>query len=348
VIHAKATSATSALRRALACFFVALAVLAPASACNRADASAGSSPPRGQRSPSTRTASAAQARRKIGISAAADPASIAALKRLGITRVRTGIIWRNYLDPRHFADDRSTPVGSGGHTPPEFFAMDMAAFAAAGIEPLVVVHTPPDGMTLGAGITAMPKFMAGLARRFRGMRWEILNEMNGDDAFNGGWFEVSNQRISMTTRGERYGRLLRPVYDSIKAADPSATVVTGGIDKSLTAFYKGMVATAAGKFDVFAVHDYGPPAAPGFVQKSEEMRPLLHGKPLWCTEVGNDQANEASQARDLASLLDDNDRNDRYDRVYLYTLIGDGNYGLVRPDGSLRQAARLLLDRKAP
>ena len=151
----------------------------------------------------------------------------------------------------------------------------------------------------------------------------------------------------MTVRGERYGRLLRAVYDSIKAADPSAIVVTGGIDKSLTAFYTGMISTAAGKFDVFAVHDYGPPAAPGFAQKSEEMRPLLHGKPLWCTEVGNNQANDAAQASDLANLLDDNDRNDRYDRVYLYTLIGDGNYALVRPDGSLRQAARLLLDRQA-
>lgn len=342
------TSVSFALGRGLARVVATLALVAPMSACSRADASGASSSSRSTPRPSASSAITTQARRKIGISAAADPASIAALKRLGISRVRTGIIWRNYLDPRHFADDRSTPVASGGHTPPEFFASDMATFAAAGIEPLVVVHTPPDRMTLADGIAAMPKFMAGLARQFRGMRWEILNEMNGDDSFNGGWFEVSNPRISMTTRGERYGRLLRVVYDSVKAADPSAIVVTGGIDKSLTAFYTGMIATAAGKFDVFAVHDYGPPAAPGFAQKSEEMRPLLHGKQLWCTEVGNDQANEATQARDLADLLDDNDRNDRYDRVYLYTLIGDGNYGLVRRDGSLRQAARLLLDRKAP
>jgi hypothetical protein len=334
-------------------FYVAAAI--GIAACNRSSAASTADSQLAAATTSAAVAAAAvqeaggaiPPRSNIGIAAAADPKSIALLQRLGIHRVRTTIIWNNYLDPRHFADDRSTPVASGGHTPAEFVAMDLAAFRNAGIEPLVVVHTPPFGMSLTTGITEMPKFMASLASRFRGMRWEILNEMTGEDGFNAGWFQASNKSVSDSVRGDWYGRLLAPVYDAIKARDPTATVVTGGIDRGLRAFYAGLRARAPHKYDVFAVHSYGPPAAPGFKEKSIEARRFLNGVPLWCTEVGSAIANEAAQASDLQALLDDNEANDRYDRVYLYTLMGDESYALVRRDGSLRRSATMIANRSA-
>jgi hypothetical protein len=336
--------------RALVAFALS-SLLAASASCSGGSSSPAPTPsmpvtnPNAHYNPSPVTA---PVRRVVGITAAADSLSIVVLRRLGITRVRMAIIWNNYLDVRHFADDRATVVSSGGHTVAEFFAMDLAAFQAAGIEPLVVVHTPPSGMTLASGITAMPTFMASLASTFPGLRWQILNEMDGDDTFNAGWFEVTNGAVSDSTRGDRYGQVLGPVYDAIKAADSTATVVSGGVNPASTAFYNGLVARASGKFNAYAVHAYGPPATPGFVEHSTRLRPLLGATPLWCTETGNNQADETTQASDLGNLLDENDRNNRYDRLYLYALISPDGYGLVRSDGSLRQAALLLRERTAP
>jgi hypothetical protein len=319
--------------RALVAFALS-SLLAASASCSGGSSSPAPTPsmpvtnPNAHYNPSPVTA---PVRRVVGITAAADSLSIVVLRRLGITRVRMAIIWNNYLDVRHFADDRATVVSSGGHTVAEFFAMDLAAFQAAGIEPLVVVHTPPSGMTLASGITAMPTFMASLA-----------------STFNAGWFEVTNGAVSDSTRGDRYGQVLGPVYDAIKAADSTATVVSGGVNPASTAFYNGLVARASGKFNAYAVHAYGPPATPGFVEHSTRLRPLLGATPLWCTETGNNQADETTQASDLGNLLDENDRNNRYDRLYLYALISPDAYGLVRSDGSLRQAALLLRERTAP
>ncbi|MEP6493979.1 MAG: glycosyl hydrolase [bacterium] len=285
----------------------------------------------------------------VGISSATDAGSLEAMRQLGIKRVRMTIIWNNYLDTRCFADDRATPVNGGGHTMAEFFGMDLATFAAAGIEPMVAVHSPPTGMTFEQGVVAMPAFMAGLAKQFPGMRWQILNEMDAGSVFTGGnqdWC-LADSNVTQKVRGDRYGQILGPVYDAIKAADPTATVIAAGIALEPTEFYAGFNARAPGKYDAVAVHCYGPPVTPVFKSKSAAMRAVLGSTPLWCTEFGNNQTDDTSQSGDIAEALDENDRHNRFDRAYVYTLIGDGGYGIVRADGSLRHSATHLTDRVA-
>ncbi|HTE44299.1 MAG TPA: cellulase family glycosylhydrolase [Gemmatimonadaceae bacterium] len=285
----------------------------------------------------------------IGISSATDGVSLAAMSQLGMKRVRMTIIWGNYLDTRRFAEDRATPVGAGGHTLAEYFATDVATFTAAGIEPMVAIHTPPNGMTFEEGIVAMPVFMAGLAKQFPGMRWQILNEMDAGSVFTGGkedWC-LADAPVTQRERGDRYGQILGPVYDAIKAADPTATVIAAGIALEPTEFFAGFNARAPGKYDAVAVHCYGPPVTPVFKSKSIAMRAVLGSTPLWCTEFGNNQTDDTSQDNDMCNALDENDRHNRFDRAYAYTLIGDGGYGLVRADGSHRQAAARLRNRMA-
>jgi hypothetical protein len=293
-------------------------------------------------------------RRRVGISAGADALSIATLKKLGITRVRTSLLWSLYLDTRTWSPiDRVTP-DPAGLTNAQFFALDMTTLRTAGLSVLVVVHTPPVGMSLATGITSMPTFVATLAAAFPGTAWEIMNEPNTDDSFNGGWFSASDGSVTDTTRGDRYGQLIGPVYDAIKAADATATVVTGGTGGPQAGFYTGLAARAPGKFDAFAIHAYGAPDAKvNFVILSELMRTAAPGVSLWCTECGNSQtldtqAAQAAQSADLGACLDENDRNNRYEAVYFYTLMPDGlGYNIVRSDGSLRQAALLFMNRTA-
>ncbi len=284
-------------------------------------------------------------RRRAGVTSSADATSIDALRRLGVTRVRYGLSWNNYSDPRTFASDRAT-LDPGGKTIAQYTADDLHAFAAAGISVLVDVNTPPAGMTRATGITAMPPFVAGLAAAFPGCAWEILNEMTSDDSFNAGWYEVSNGAITDVTRGTWYGQLLAPVYDAVKAADPTALVVAGGIDHGYTSFRTGLLVSATGKFDAFCVHAYGPPALTNLKSTIDECKSILGAVPLWVTEFGNQSPDDATQAADIGQCLAYIDAhctaNDRY---YVYALISADGLGIVNPDGSFRHAAFLLRDR---
>lgn len=287
-------------------------------------------------------------RRRVGVSTMPSVVSLAALKKLGVTRVRFSLLWSLYLDSRTWAADRVTEDPSG-KTNAQWFAVDMGTLAAAGLNILVVVHTPPVGMDLATGITAMPTFMATLAAAFPGVAWEILNEPNTEDAFNGGWFSASDGGVTDTTRGDRYGSLIGPVYDAIKAADATATVITGGTGAPQMGFYAGLAATAPGKFDAFGIHAYGPPALTNFVVLAELMATAAPSLPRWCTEWGNGATDESTQAADIGKCLDENDRNARYAEIYLYTMLPDGlGYNIVRSDGSWRQAALLIPNRTAP
>jgi hypothetical protein len=129
------------------------------------------------------------ARRIIGVSASPGSATDrAVMKQLGLQRIRWTLYWRNYLDTRQFAADRSTPISGRGITVPEMFDADYRAAVAAHLDQLIVVHSPPTGMTLAQGMTAMPAFMAARARQYPGTTWQILNEEESEDAFNGAWF----------------------------------------------------------------------------------------------------------------------------------------------------------------
>jgi hypothetical protein len=277
--------------------------------------------------------------------------SIALLKTLGITQVRSTLYWANHLDDRSFTEDEvPVPKGTrGGHTIADWWAIHTRAYLDAGLDVLMVVHTPPAGMTLAEGIKAMPPFVAARAKQFPGLHWQILNETDAEDAWSNGWLRAKDKKLTQRQRGEMYADLLAPVYDAIKKADPTATVVTAGIAGEPTEFYRGLVSRAPRKFDAVAVHVYGSPLVLPFRERSGAIRDVVGRTPLWCTETGFNSADDDEQTRQLSAIIADNDENRRFDRLYLYALTSDfahgDNYGLVRPGGKRRGAAAMLARR---
>jgi hypothetical protein len=111
--------------------------------------------------------------------------------------------------------------------------------------------------------------------------WEIWNEEN-----NTGFWEPS-------ANAARYTQLLKQTYAAIKAEDPSATVVLGGLSTGLDASYvQGIVANGGwGSFDVLAIHSYvsGQPDGSAFerwITSAQSTVATYGSKPIWITEFG--------------------------------------------------------------
>jgi hypothetical protein len=283
---------------------------------------------------------------------------IALAKSLGVTQIRDTVYWANHGDTRLWNEALNAFDPVNGHTVAEWWAIHVERYLVAGFDVLEVVHTPPAGMTLADGITEMPAFVAAKAAQFPGLTWQIMNEMDAN-IVNDDWFHVATG--TQTERGQLYGSLLGPVYDAVKAADSTATVVAGGIAFEPTAFFSGLASVAPGKYDAVCIHCYRDPSDPlteggqpgltvPFNAKSVAMRAVLGSTPLWCTETGfhYDNPSTDEQVRQIAAILDENDRNTRYDRVYLYAMMDEAeHYGLVNPNGQRRHAAMLLTERTA-
>jgi hypothetical protein len=155
-----------------------------------------------------------------------------------------------------------------GHSPPTSFA-DYTRYLRA-----LIARYGPDG-TFWPANPLLPK------RPIR--QWQIWNEPHlqyqwsiptGDDYAPG------------------YGKLLRASYKTVKAADPGAKVVLGGLSneswKYLDHLYeKGKI---KGAFDVGAVHPYTSKPG-GIITLVKRFRIVMrrHGdakRPLWITEFG--------------------------------------------------------------
>ena len=142
--------------------------------------------------------------------------------------------------------------------------------------------------------------------------WQIWNEPNDPLLW-------PNIGAGGDARKQRYGEMLVAAYRAIKAADPSAVVLTGGVyiyDGSYCAtttcdgFVDGLVffdsvvrqvPAARDAFDVFAIHPYIPTARPdapeiprlitveGRIRSSRERLNTSYGRPnapIWITEMG--------------------------------------------------------------
>ena len=109
--------------------------------------------------------------------------------------------------------------------------------------------------------------------------WEIWNEPDGDWAFDG--------------TAEEYARMLSAAHDQIKAKEPGATVLLGGLARPhepgwLQRVFDTPGADALHKFDIANVHLRGTVDA--VVNRYDTFRSWLaehgfHG-PLWVTELG--------------------------------------------------------------
>jgi hypothetical protein len=185
---------------------------------------------------------------------------------------------------------------------------------------MTVIETP-SWANGGAGMFAPPtnpadyaSFLGVLARRYanlQGMTWEIWNEENDPH------FWTTGPNVA------QYTAMLKAAYTAVKAGDPDATVLVGGILFNNTAFLDGIYANGGGSsFDGVAIHPYTINRAPGdtssayygFANSVPQFRTILanHGqgsKPIYITEFGWSTANvsDATRAqwyRDAVAIAD--------------------------------------------
>jgi polysaccharide biosynthesis protein PslG len=162
----------------------------------------------------------------------------------------------------------------------------------------------------------------------------------------------------------RYAELLKGGYAAVKAADPLAVVVSGGLSPAVDngcnvsprTFLKGLYAHgAAGSFDALGHHPYSFPADPGDPQAwsawhqmaatSPSLRSIMaeHGdgrKQIWATEWGAKvgSVDEEAQARALARAYALFRSYSWAGPLFVYSYRDEDSFGLVRGDWSRRPA----------
>jgi polysaccharide biosynthesis protein PslG len=244
---------------------------------------------------------------------------------------------------------------------------------ARGMKPLMMLWLTPGWANGDTGQRAAPDDPADYARvagwaakRWQGkvLGWEIWNEPNSP-AFLRGADPVA------------YTRLLQAAYPAIKAGDPDALVVFGGVEyNDVNWLRRAYDAGAKGSFDVLATHPYQgiadlPPTAQDdtkwTLRHVAEVRQLMvdrgdEAKPIWFTEFGWSTHGGDSGANWLRGV--DEQRQAAYlvatahlvaaempyvQRIYWYsdrdTADGDvqyANYGLFRRDLSPKPALAAL------
>ncbi|PPF23152.1 hypothetical protein C5D07_03005 [Rathayibacter tritici] len=157
------------------------------------------------------------------------------------------------------------------------YSAPWASSAPAGTSAEDAQYYPPSSTADFASYAA-----ATVARyRDRVHVWEVWNEPNTDYYWRGG-----------ATAGQ-YGELLKAASAAIKAVDPTATVLVGGLDQFSDPFMAGVLAAGAGdSFDGLAVHTYtvdGAPetgAIPTYLDAAQNfLTRSAPGRSLWITEV---------------------------------------------------------------
>lgn len=248
------------------------------------------------------------------------------------------------------------------------FADGMQRLAEGAPEITVVVHAAPSGSSYATRIAVyrdFAVFMKARAAQFPFVRnWQLWNEMDAP-----GWTSIFGSGVvSMYEQGRNYATMLQSAHDSIKKASPNAQVVIGGLagpDDQIGVFLRG-VYEGGGRFDVVAVHAYGPPIYWAARDRGKHIRLLMAEKsdtrPLWLTEFGISMARmrdlwkimlaserEKKQMEEWEALAVWNDSSRVYDRLIGYVLIdaSDDGYGIVRANGATRPAYTWLQARNA-
>jgi hypothetical protein len=166
-----------------------------------------------------------------------------------------------------------------------------------GLRVLATLWWTPEWANGGRARGVPPKRNSDFARiagwaasHFRGRvaAWEIWNEPNHPDFFS--------------ASPKRFAKLLKAAYPAIKAADPSALVVSGGPAYNDVEWLSGVYEGGGGPyFDVLATHPYMAPAdlspqtpdngTKWTLRHVEAVRTLMVqegdvAKPIWFTEFG--------------------------------------------------------------
>lgn len=218
-------------------------------------------------------------------------------------------------------------------------------------------HTPPSDPAKFAA------FAAATAKHYLGQisAWEIWNE--------------PNLSVFWTTGRDAaaYTGLLKAVYPAIKAVNPNAVVITGGLSPEpgtglpgAVAYLAAMYAAgAAGYFDAVGLHPYYYPYVP-IIDDIAAAHALMvaHGdgnKQIWMTELGaptgtaSNAVTEKKQALAIGKIVDFARQYSYIGPIYMYSLLDTGtdladpedNFGLLHTDFTAKLAwAIWLLDQE--
>jgi polysaccharide biosynthesis protein PslG len=231
-----------------------------------------------------------------------------------------------------------------------------------GVRLILAIHGTPGWANAGAGLNAPPdripdiaSFCGDLAARYKGKHivYEVWNEENA----NFGWGGPVQVR--------RYAALLDGCSSAIRPADPSGTVIVGGLARSkkpgvmpAVTFVKALYAAGArNSFDGIGFHPYahGDATADGsaIVNDIPTLRELMvrnddAQKQLWLTEFGYPVGIHHSPTQvahfERRAIIHIARTYPYVAALIVYQLIdeGSGGFGLFHNDRKPRTAARML------
>jgi len=241
-------------------------------------------------------------------------------------------------------------------TDPPDPAFDAAVEAArsAGIRLVVTVHKPPPSHDLGsdADRDAYREWLGRTVDRLNTdvRHWEINNEPNLHYEWN---IEdaAASDPVRYAEAVRRYVAHLRDGYETVKAHDPGAIVLFGGLSEWMVERYIDVLATtdAHKYFDVMSYHPYGR-RADNVLNRFREFKARMEAtenlasKPIWVTEIGFNTSwpwkagyasSEEEKARQLQETLVRLHRAGARLPIFWYTLHENGGasgYGLTVKD----------------
>ena len=222
---------------------------------------------------------------------------------------------------------------------------------AAGRQVVVMIGKAPQWASGAADHGTPPRdpadfarFAAFMARRYAAdgvAGYEIWNEPN-IGRFWGGRPDAA-----------AYVALLRAAGAAIRATDPGARIVFGGLSTNDLAYVRAAYAAGAkGLFDVMALHPYSCEAFPGSFLGYRTVREFMvaqgDARPMWFTELGWSTTSEpcgvseAAQAERLEASIGLMDRDPYVEAVMFYNLRNnywmrdadttEARYGLLTSD----------------
>jgi len=295
---------------------------------------------------------------------ATQAAWLANLKSIGVNSIRIEVNWAWISDagPGTFdwsqIDQEVASIEAAGMSI-DMIVMGAPSWAALAGESSSDVAQPADPAAFGS-------FAAAVAQRYapQGVQdYEIWNEPNSTDF----WPPAPNPAA--------YVQVLQAAYADIKAVDPSAFVIAGGLAPEANqdgnidevTFLQDMYADGAqGYFDALGDHPYSYPALPDSYEEwsgwskmnatPTSLRSVMtangdSSKPIWITEVGAptggpDSVGIDGQAEELTQAIDNAKTTPWIGGIYIYTYEDSGGdpttdedwFGLLNADGSPKPA----------
>ncbi len=180
------------------------------------------------------------------------------------------------------------------------------------------------------------------------------------------YWEVWNEPDAQYWMGspQEYCRLLQEAKSVLKALDPAAITVLGGISWTGLSFLEELITlNALDAVDIVGIHLYGQDADE-VLRRFERLQIVINqsgiAKPIWITEIGYSTSfgyeTEKRQAEFLEKTFTALSTNPRVQRVFWYELKDSGlilfwpehNFGLVRfdmiPKASFKAYSRMARD----